>query len=147
LHLHKEKEMADFRKWLMAFAVITLLLGFGSTAVAGIPNTASVTCTANNSAPKQVRVEGVTELVGDIVLNCTGGTQTNPGQPVPLANIQVALSAPITSRILDSKTLVGEPMLTIDDPFPGAGLLFPLGQSRSWAVLSASGAALPPAVR
>ncbi len=28
---HKEKEMADFRKWLLAFAVVALLLGLGSS--------------------------------------------------------------------------------------------------------------------
>jgi hypothetical protein len=126
LHLHKEKEMADFRKWLMAFAVITLLLGFGSTAVAQITQTAPVTCTADNGAPRQVRVEGVTELVGDIVLNCTGGVQTPVGQPVPLANIRIALSTPITSRIFDGGP-IGEPMLIIDEPFPSSGQ-FPPGQ-------------------
>ena len=117
--------MADFRKWLMAFAVITLLLGV--TASAQIVQTAPVTCTADNGAPRQVRVEGVTELVGDIVLNCTGGVQTPVGQPVPLANIRIALSTPITSRIFDGGP-VGEPMLVIDEPFPETNQ-FPLGQN------------------
>jgi len=120
--------MADFRKWLMAFAAITLLLGFGSTAVAQIQQNAPVTCVASNGAPRQVRHEGVAELVGDVVLNCSGGTQTNPGQPVPLANIRVALSSPITSRSLNSGG-VGEPMLTIDEPFPAVGGEFPTGES------------------
>jgi hypothetical protein len=31
---HKEKEMADFRKWLLAFAVVALLLGMGTSAYA-----------------------------------------------------------------------------------------------------------------
>ncbi len=31
---HKEKEMADFRKWLLAFAVVALLLGMGTSASA-----------------------------------------------------------------------------------------------------------------
>ncbi|MGA3028365.1 MAG: hypothetical protein ABSF98_26755 [Bryobacteraceae bacterium] len=111
--------MADFRKWLMAFAVITLLLGF--TAVAQIQNTAPVTCTANSGAPRQIRVEGVTELVGDIVMNCTGGVPQPAGQPVPLANIRVALSQPITSRSFSpakDAIRVAEPMLVIDEPFP-----------------------------
>ena len=29
---HKEKEMVDFRKWLLALAVVGLLLGVGSSA-------------------------------------------------------------------------------------------------------------------
>jgi hypothetical protein len=35
-NFHKEKEMADFRKWFLAFAVVALLLGMGSTANAQI---------------------------------------------------------------------------------------------------------------
>ncbi|MGA2183304.1 MAG: hypothetical protein ABSH47_09760 [Bryobacteraceae bacterium] len=109
--------MADFRKWLMAFAVIVLLLGFGSTAVAQIQVTAPVTCTANSGTPRQIRQEGVAELVGDIVMNCTGGVQTPVGQPVPLANIRIAVSQPITSR---SFAGAGEPMLVIDEPYPSS---------------------------
>ena len=108
--------MADFRKWLMAFAVITLLLGV--TAMAQIPTTAPITCVAG-SAPKQVRVEGVAELTGDVILNCTGGAPTPFGQPVPLANIRIALSSPITTRSLN-KAGVAEAMLTIDEPYPAA---------------------------
>jgi hypothetical protein len=130
LHLHKEKEMADFRKWLMAFAVITLLLGFGTAALAQgtIGQNAPVTCVASNGAPKQVRVEGVAELLGDVVLNCSGGSPTPVGQPVPLANIRIALSAPITSRTLQSSTGVGEPILTLDEPYPTIDP-FPTGQA------------------
>jgi len=128
LHLHKEKEMADFRKWLMAFAAITLLLGFGTTAVAQISQSAPVTCVASNGAPKQVRVEGVAELLGDVVLNCSGGSPTIAGQAVSLANIRIALSAPITSRTLQSSTGVGEPILTIDEPYPTVNP-FPTGQA------------------
>jgi len=119
--------MADFRKWLMAFAVITLLLGFGTTAMAQIQQGAPVTCVASNGAPKQVRVEGVAELLGDVLLNCSGGTPTPIGQPVPLVNVRVALSAPITSRTLNSAG-VGEPMLTIDEPYPATDP-WPSGQT------------------
>jgi len=111
--------MADFRKWLTAFAVITLLLGFGATVFADVTVTAPITCTATNGTPRQVRVEGVSELVGDVVLNCTGGIPTTAGQPVPLANIRVALSSPITTRNLSTKTqTASEAMLTIDEPYP-----------------------------
>jgi len=48
-NIHKEKEMADFRKWLMAFAVVALLLGLGVSASAqtGQP----FTCTAQAANP------------------------------------------------------------------------------------------------
>src|ERR1035438_10630698 len=45
---HKEKEMADFRKWFLAFAVVALLLGMGSTANAQIGlQTTALNCNAN----------------------------------------------------------------------------------------------------
>jgi hypothetical protein len=66
-------------------------------------------------------------LLGDVLLNCSGGTPTPAGQPVPLVNVRVALSAPITSRTLNSAG-VGEPMLTIDEPFPATDA-WPSGQA------------------
>jgi hypothetical protein len=36
--------------------------------------TAAFQCVANAGVPPLMRAEGITELTGDIVLNCTGGT-------------------------------------------------------------------------
>ncbi len=72
--------MADFRKWLFAFAVVALLLGMGTSASAQGINNAAFACTANAGVPPIVRAEGITELVGDLILNCTGGTFTPAGQ-------------------------------------------------------------------
>jgi len=85
--IYKEKEMADFRRCILAFAVVALLLGLLPTANAQVPN--GMTCVANAAVPPTLRAEGLTELAGDIVLNCGGGTPTPAGQVIPQANIQV----------------------------------------------------------
>ena len=53
-------------------------------------------CSTNAGVPPVVRAEGYTELVGDIVLVCTGG---NPDQALT-ANFQLFLNTNITSRLL-----------------------------------------------
>jgi hypothetical protein len=67
-------------------------------------------CTANAGVPPLVRVEGFTELTGDLVLTCTGG---NPASPF-LANFQVFMNANITSRLYADN--LSEALLMIDDP-------------------------------
>jgi hypothetical protein len=76
--------MADFRKCVFAFAVLALLLGSGG--VANAQQAPAFQCIANAGVPPLVRSEGVTELVGDIVLNCDGGVPLPgaiPGQALP----------------------------------------------------------------
>jgi hypothetical protein len=116
LKLHKEKEMADFRKWLFAFAVVALMLGLQVSASA--QNAPAFTCNANAGVPPLVRAEGVTELVGDLILNCTGGEPTALNVPIPLSNVQIFLNTNITSRLLNSSNL-SEAIITIDEPYPG----------------------------
>jgi hypothetical protein len=116
---HKEKEMADFRKWLFAFAVLALLLCAGTPAHAQgfFGSTPAFVCVANAGVTPLVRLEGVTEQVGDVLLNCTGGVPTAANSPIPLTNIQVFLNTQITSRLLADGN--SEATLTIDEPFPG----------------------------
>jgi hypothetical protein len=116
LDFHKEKEMVDFRKWLLALAVVGLLLGVGtSTANAQGP---AFTCAAT-AVPNIVRSEGVTELLGDLILNCTGGVPTGAGLPIPLQNVVITVGGTnVTSRIVDSTTLASEALLLIDEPYP-----------------------------
>jgi len=111
--------MADFRKWLFAFAVVALMLGLQVTASAQ-SNAPAFACTANAGVPPIVRAEGVTELVGDLILNCTGGTPTTAGNLIPLSNVQIFLNTNITSRILNSSNL-SEATMLIDEPFPTTG--------------------------
>jgi uncharacterized protein (TIGR03437 family) len=51
-------------------------------------------CTAN-ATPLTVRIEGLAEKMGDIVLNCSGGT---PGAVIT-GNLSISLSVPVTNRL------------------------------------------------
>jgi sugar lactone lactonase YvrE len=84
-----------------------------------------MTCSILPSVPTQVRAEGVTEHLGDIVLACIGGIPTPAGQPIPLANIRVASSVPLTNRVFADGT--SDALLLIDEPFPGSP--FPSGET------------------
>ena len=117
--------MADFRKWFLAFAVVALLLGMGSTANAQIGlQTPAFNCTANAGNPTIVRAEGLTELVGDMLLNCNGGTPTLAGAAIPLSNVTIFLNTNITSRIVGGGGL-SEATLMIDEPHPDPSVAIP----------------------
>ena len=75
-----------------------------------------VQCIADTGVPPTVRVEGITELVGDIVITCTGGTPTPAGTTVPYVNVMVGLNTTITSRLLGSNTGVNDALLLVDEP-------------------------------
>jgi len=109
--------MADFRKWFLTFAVVAILLGMGSTANAQIGVTPAFNCVANAANPVIVRAEGLTELVGDLTLNCTGGTPTLLGAQIPLSNVTIFLNTNLTSRLIGSGSL-SEATLMIDEPHP-----------------------------
>ncbi len=104
--------MADFRRWFYALAVVALLAGFTLPVCAQV---APFQCTQASGVPPIVRFEGYTELVGDIILNCTGGIPTPVGQAVPPVNFTVALNTNITSRLL-AANLYDEALLIVDEP-------------------------------
>jgi len=112
--------MVDFRKWLLALVVVGLLLGVGSTAANA--QSQSFTCSATAGVPNIIRAEGLTELLGDLVLNCTGGTFTTVGSPIPLQNVQISINTNITSRIVGAGN-ISEALLIIDEPFPSANVV------------------------
>ncbi len=62
--------MADFRKWFYALAVVALLAGLSIPASA---QGTAVNCINGGATTPIVRAEGLTELMGDLVLNCSGG--------------------------------------------------------------------------
>src|SRR5947209_8248175 len=105
--------MVDFRKWFPALAVATL---FAATASAQV--TPTLSCFSNAASTPLIRAEGLSELVGDVVLNCTGGVPTPAGQLVPLVNLQVFLNTNVTSRLVADP--LSEALVIIDDPAPGA---------------------------
>jgi len=112
--------MADFRRWILVFAALVLLVG--SAVPASAQN--GLSCTASASVTPTLRHEGFTELTGDIVLTCqgvAGATPTPPGTPIPQADVSVSLSAPVTSRILSSPAT--EALLLVDDPSPANQLV------------------------
>ncbi len=79
-------------------------------------NPNAFTCVANAGTPVIVRVEGITELAGDLLLNCVGGTPTPAGQKVPAFNFRLTLNTGVTSRLLGNGNI--EALLLIDEPSP-----------------------------
>ncbi len=123
--------MADFRKLFPVLAVGAFMLA----SVANAQVVPVFSCSANGGVggvPPLVRAEGLAELVGDVVLQCSGGTSTagattttvggvtttTPAQPVPQVNIQIFLNTNITSRLVADP--LSEALLLIDEPAPGA---------------------------
>jgi len=108
--------MADFRKWLLAFAVVALLSSLAVTANAQ-PTNLPFTCNATQSTPTTIRTEGITEQVGDYVVTCSGGQPAAAGANIAKANISIFLSTTVTSRLLSGgPNNWTEAILFIDDP-------------------------------
>jgi len=114
--LHKEKEMLDLRKLLLALAIVAI-----ATTPAFAQPAAPLSCFAQAAGTPSIRAEGVAELVGDIIIRCTGGTPTPAGQNLRQVTIQI-FSSPsinITSRIQDSSFGgLSEALLFVDEPAP-----------------------------
>jgi len=120
----------NFRRWITALAVLALFAGFASAQVAvSTAGTGSFACQANVAVPPTLRAEGLTELIGDIVLTCTGGVTPIVGSTLPTANVTVSLGANVTSRLLNYAMVTpssvtaantSEALLLIDEP--GSGL-------------------------
>jgi hypothetical protein len=73
--------------------------------------------TVNAAAVLNLRGEGLTELVSDIVLTGTGGTPTPAGAAVPLVNLTVTLNAAVTDRLLSlTAPFLQDAVLLIDEP-------------------------------
>jgi len=111
--------MVDFRRWITALAVLAIFAGLASAQVSGGgTNGGPLVCTASVAVPPALRSEGMTELIGDIVLTCTGGSASAVGSAIPTANITVSLGTQVTSRLLGafSTTNSSEALLLIDEP-------------------------------
>jgi hypothetical protein len=116
--LYKEKQMADFRRWFTVLAVLAAL-AFSASAQVGSGNGSAggaLTCVATAGGTPELRPEGYTELVGDIVITCTGGPTYQVGANIPTTDIVVfmAPSVPITSRYMSSNG-ASEALLIIDE--------------------------------
>jgi len=117
--IYKEKEMVEFRRWITALAVLALFAGLASAQVGGGGTLGGpLICSATVAVPPQLRTEGMTELIGDIVITCTGGTATAVGTAIPTANFTVSLGTQVTSRLLGNNSVsnASEALLLIDEP-------------------------------
>jgi hypothetical protein len=118
--MHKEKEMADFRKLFLVLVAVTLM--------ASVASAAGINCSTSGSVPLIVRAESTAELVGDVVLTCTGGTLGDPAFPI---NFQLTFGATqVTSRLITGGGGTTEALMVIDETtpsvaVPSAGLWVP----------------------
>src|SRR5664280_2179075 len=120
----------NFRRWITALAVLALFAGFASAQVANSgAGSGALQCAASVAVPPTLRSEGLTELVGDIVLTCTGGPLPVVGNPIQTANFIVSFGTNVTSRLLTyalvtpsalTASNTSEALLMIDEP--GSGL-------------------------
>jgi hypothetical protein len=111
--------MASFRRWFTALAVLAVAAGVASAQVGigtGGPG-APLACSAVGLIP-QLRVEGFTELLGDVLITCTGGPTYSPSTAIPTTTLTVYITSgfTITSRLFNSGTGLSEVLLLIDDP-------------------------------
>ena len=77
-----------------------------------------ISCFAWNEYTPSVRAEGVTELVSDLLLICTGGTPVSPGAAIPAMDLKITFNANVTSRIIGSDGQSSEALLIVDEPMP-----------------------------
>jgi len=115
--------MADFRRWILALAVLAIVVGC-------VPASAQqLVCSTSTTVVPILRHEGMTELVGDILLTCTGGAGATPvpaGSVVPQADITVTLSAPLSTTVYGTWPVAytaneiepTDAVLVVDDPSP-----------------------------
>ena len=101
---------------------LTISCGFLSLlAVLGTPVAAQSSPNCNVITVVQaIRAEGYAEPMGDVILQCTGGTPTPAGQSVPTLTIVVSTNAVITSKVTDSNptstSAFTEALLLVDEP-------------------------------
>ena len=106
-------KLGMFRTFLLAGLI-------SGVALVPAPATQVLNCTARGTAATPLRAEGNTELVGDIIIQCTGGTPTASGAPVPTTDLTVYLNTAITSRLYANGW--SDALLIIDDPTTSAQL-------------------------
>ncbi len=82
------------------------------------PGVAGLSCKVNQTVPAYVTAEGLTELMGDVVVKCTGGVPTPEGEKIPQYTVTLELNTDITSRQFPEATDLSEALAIIDDAFP-----------------------------
>ena len=88
--------MARYQKgFLIPFTAAMWVASAGAVAAQNV-----FFCITNGGVSTPARSDGLAELVGDLVLNCTGGTPTAQGFTVQPVNIQIFLNTGVTSKLL-----------------------------------------------
>ncbi len=100
---------------LSRFTALTAFIFIGFTAQAQ-QTQSPMSCNGSSATPLNARSNGHAELVGDVVVTCTGGTPTAIGQPIPQGTIAIVLDTSITSRLLAPGW--SEALLLVDEPTP-----------------------------
>jgi hypothetical protein len=109
--------MSILTKRILFAAILALFVGVASGQVnVGGTYTGPLSCQATSSNPTSSRQEGYTELQGDIVITCVGGTTiAAAGTAIPTTNITVTLVNTLaTSRVFSNG--LSEALLLIDEP-------------------------------
>ncbi|MBK7926388.1 MAG: hypothetical protein IPJ98_02545 [Bryobacterales bacterium] len=111
--------MLDFRKLFLTVVALALFASMAMAQVVAFEPPLS--CTAQAAGTPSIRDNGVTEMVGDVLIICSGGRPRPMDEVLPQVNIQVFTSPVIniTSRI--TGTTGGnwsEALLFIDEPQP-----------------------------
>jgi hypothetical protein len=92
-----------------------MVVAAAALAAPGSAAAAPNVCTAS-TVPSTMRSEGLTDLAGDIVLDCIGGTPTTSGTAIPVLTLSVNTSSAPTSRVLAPNWTEAEAL--VDDPAP-----------------------------
>jgi hypothetical protein len=116
----------DFRRYILITLLSTIFLAGTANAQVSGGGSTPLACSAVTSSLPTLRSEGLTEVIGDIVIVCTGGLQITSGQPSPQVNITISLTSQVTSRLLNGNTseallLLDEPNSGMASPVPGYG--------------------------
>jgi hypothetical protein len=140
--IHKEKEMADFRRWILAFAALVLVVGSVVPASAQT-NGPQVTCSVNTTVTPTLRHEGLTELIGDILLVCTGTPGSAPitTGTVPQADISVTIGGYALSTSTAGTSGGLDALLLVDDPSPANQTVCPTPTNGLLCPVAADGGA------
>lgn len=117
--------------------LMAVVLTVGEVPLLAQVNGSPFKCLTLSAVPSYLRAEGYTELIGDILLTCTGGAPTDVGKAIPQANITIFLNTNITSRILSNTG--SEALLLIDEPGSPANPLQQLCGSLSGCAVPGTG--------
>ena len=94
------------------------------------PGIGGLSCRAMAGGTNTANAEGIAELMGDVVLSCTGGAPTPVGEAIPEYTVTLNLNTNITSRLLPDSTTISEALLIVDNaipenPVPSSAVLYP----------------------